>query len=66
MPPQPQTSSGTCIYHVMLRERTESISISLKRLTVSCAAYYNTRRTGISYGVIQRINGKMKLGQLKV
>ena len=52
--------------HLLLRERTESISISLKRLTVSCIAYYHTRRTGISYGVIQRIHGKMKLGQLKV
>jgi REP element-mobilizing transposase RayT len=29
--------------HLLLRERTESISISLKRLTVSYAAYYNKR-----------------------
>ena len=73
MPRQPRKSSGTGIYHVMLRginrqdifeeqedyqqflirlpnhvhlllrERTESISISLKRLTVSYAAYYNKR-----------------------
>ena len=134
MPRQPRTSSGTGIYHVMLRginrqdifeeqeayclmsnhvhlllrERTESISISLKRLAVSYAAYYNkryqrvglrghwhlehptdlqkkermerneilveaiqygiplrqlSRLTGISYGVIQRINSKMKVGQ---
>ena len=27
--------------HLLLRERTESISISLKHLTVSYAAYYN-------------------------
>jgi REP element-mobilizing transposase RayT len=94
--------------HLLLRERTESISISLKRLAVSYAAYYNkryqrvglrghwhlehptdlqkkermerneilveaiqygiplrqlSRLTGISYGVIQRINSKMKVGQ---
>ena len=30
--------------HLLLRERTESISISLKRLTVSYAAYYNLLR----------------------
>ena len=29
--------------HLLLRERTESISVSLKRLTVSYAAYYNKR-----------------------
>ena len=29
--------------HLLLCERTESISISLKRLTVSYAAYYNKR-----------------------
>jgi len=29
--------------HLLLRERTESISISLKRLAVSYAAYYNKR-----------------------
>jgi len=84
MPRQPRTSSGTGIYHVMLRginrqytfeeqEDYQQFLIRLHNLVdpiddngEHIPSYFHVYAYCLmsnSYGVIQRINGKMKLGQ---